>query len=84
MNFRPDWDEVMARVDTVVSDQSRWALRAWVLQRWFVVDEPAANAYLLGDDELPDAFRARARAASPGTRAQIEKALSESSPLLVK
>lgn len=82
--FRPDWDQIMARVDDVVGEQSRWVLRTWALQRWFAMDEPAANAYLLGDAELPEAFRARSRTASGAVRLQIEKARAaeeEASPL---
>ncbi len=81
--FRPDWDAVMDRIDRIVGDQPRWAARTWVLQRWFVVDESSANAYLLGDSDLPEASRQRAREASRAMRLEIERALSESSPLLV-
>lgn len=81
--FRLDWTQAMESIDEVVDDRARWSVRAWVLQRWFIVDEAAANAYMLGDSDLPDDFRARARKSSPATRLEVEKALSNSSPLLV-
>ncbi|MFK7897820.1 MAG: hypothetical protein AB8G23_18435 [Myxococcota bacterium] len=81
--FRPDWNDVMSKVDVIVEDEPRWSARTWVLQRWFVVDEASANAYLLGDSDLPKKSRERARQSSPAIRNQIEKALENSSPLLV-
>lgn len=81
--YRPDWNKVMRDIDGIVQDDRRWSTRAWVLQRWFVVDEGAANAYLLGDSDLSDAMRARAREINPATRKEIEKAFNESALLRV-
>lgn len=79
--FRPDWNAVMQGISGIVEDKKRWSTRAWVLQRWFAVDEAAAGAYLLGDSDLPEGFRGRAREISQAVRAEVESALDGSSPL---
>ncbi|MBW1883241.1 MAG: hypothetical protein JRJ58_06925, partial [Deltaproteobacteria bacterium] len=58
-NYHVDWESMLDdfALATIQDEDDRWGMVAWLLQRWLIVDEPAARSWILEEQDLPARYR---------------------------
>jgi len=71
-NYRVDWNHMLERASESVNPQRRSTLTLWLLQRWFVADQPAAEAWMAEHpDVLTERQFERTRSIAPAERKKV-------------
>lgn len=74
--YQVDWPTLMQEAKRSSTVATEDGLQVWLLQRWLVVDPPAAEAWITAHpDELSADYVMRSRSISDGDRKKIEEAL---------
>ena len=58
-NYHVDWESMLDdfTLTTIQNEEDRWGMVAWLLQRWLIVDEPAARSWMLEEVNIPPHHR---------------------------
>ena len=58
-NYHVDWESMLDdfALTTIQGEDDRWRMVAWLLQRWLIVDEPAAQSWMREEQDLPPRHR---------------------------